>query len=107
VVRLEPFGFGREAERDSRIELGHRIHLTIEPGLGARPGRVGPAQARPQVTYAQPAQPPHGLIEPMVFEVEPLADAELGREVGETLERALGRKTYELEIAGEALRGWE
>jgi transposase len=23
------------------------------------------------------------------------------------LERALGRKTYELEIAGEALRGWE
>ncbi len=23
------------------------------------------------------------------------------------LERALGRKTYELEVAGEALRGWE
>ncbi len=23
------------------------------------------------------------------------------------LERSLGRKTYELEIAGEALRGWE
>jgi hypothetical protein len=23
------------------------------------------------------------------------------------LERTLGRKTYELEIAGEALRGWE
>jgi transposase-like protein len=33
-------------------------------------------------------------------------EKELRRKVAE-LERALGRKTYELEIAGEALRGWE
>jgi transposase len=33
-------------------------------------------------------------------------ERELKRRIGE-LERALGRKTYELEIAGEALRGWE
>jgi transposase len=33
-------------------------------------------------------------------------ERELKKKVGE-LERALGRKTYELEIAGEALRGWE
>jgi transposase len=33
-------------------------------------------------------------------------ERELRRRVRE-LERALGRKTYELEIAGEALRGWE
>ncbi len=32
--------------------------------------------------------------------------AELKKKVAQ-LERALGRKTYELEIAGEALRGWE
>ena len=32
--------------------------------------------------------------------------AELKKKVGQ-LERALGRKTYELDIAGEALRGWE
>jgi transposase len=31
---------------------------------------------------------------------------ELRRKIAQ-LERALGRKTYELEIAGEALRGWE
>jgi transposase-like protein len=33
-------------------------------------------------------------------------ERELKRRIRE-LERALGRKTYELEIAGEALRGWE
>ena len=33
-------------------------------------------------------------------------EQELRRKIGE-LERALGRKTLELEIAGEALRGWE
>jgi transposase len=34
------------------------------------------------------------------------AEKELRKKVRE-LERALGRKTYELEIAGEALRAWE
>ena len=33
-------------------------------------------------------------------------EKELRRRVAQ-LERTLGRKTYELEIAGEALRGWE
>jgi len=33
-------------------------------------------------------------------------ERELRRKIRE-LERALGRKVYELEIAGEALRGWE
>lgn len=34
------------------------------------------------------------------------AERELRKKIAE-LERALGRKTYELEIAGKALRGWE
>ena len=34
------------------------------------------------------------------------AEKELRRKIAE-LERTLGRKTYELEIAGEALRAWE
>jgi hypothetical protein len=33
-------------------------------------------------------------------------ERELNKKIGE-LERALGRKVYELEIVGEALRGWE
>jgi transposase-like protein len=34
------------------------------------------------------------------------SERELKKRVAQ-LERTLGRKTYELEIAGEALRGWE
>jgi transposase len=34
------------------------------------------------------------------------AEKELKKRIKE-LERTLGRKTHELEIAGEALRGWE
>lgn len=37
---------------------------------------------------------------------ERTGEKQLRRKIRE-LERALGRKTYELEIAGEALRGWE
>ncbi len=37
---------------------------------------------------------------------ERVTEKELEKRV-RSLERALGRKTYELEIAGEALRGWE
>ena len=37
---------------------------------------------------------------------ERTGEKHLKRKIAE-LERALGRKTYELEIAGEALRGWE
>jgi transposase len=37
---------------------------------------------------------------------EQTGEKELRRRIRE-LERTLGKKTYELEIAGEALRGWE
>lgn len=37
---------------------------------------------------------------------EQVGEKDLRRKIRE-LERALGRKTYELEMAGEALRGWE
>jgi transposase len=37
---------------------------------------------------------------------ERAGEKEMAKRIRE-LERSLGRKTYELEIAGEALRGWE
>ena len=47
-----------------------------------------------------------GGREALAGKEERVGERELRRKVRE-LERALGRKTYELEIAGEALRGWE
>ena len=44
--------------------------------------------------------------EALAGEEERRGERELKQRIGQ-LERALGRKTYELEIAGEALRGWE
>lgn len=47
-----------------------------------------------------------GGREALAGKQERAGERELRRRIRE-LERALGRKTYELEIAGEALRGWE
>ena len=47
-----------------------------------------------------------GGREALAGKSERQGEKELKKRIGQ-LERALGRKTYELEIAGEALRGWE
>ena len=47
-----------------------------------------------------------GGREQLAGKEERRGEKELRKRVAE-LERALGRKTYELETAGEALRGWE
>ena len=47
-----------------------------------------------------------GGREALAGKEERQGERELERRVRD-LERALGRKTYELEVAGEALRGWE
>jgi transposase len=45
-------------------------------------------------------------VERLAGKEQRTGEKDLRRRIRE-LERALGRKTYELEIAGEALRGWE
>jgi len=47
-----------------------------------------------------------GGREKLAGKQERLGERELRKRIGQ-LERVLGRKTYELEVAGEALRGWE
>ena len=47
-----------------------------------------------------------GGLEALAGKKERQGERELRRKVAE-LERALGRKTYDLEIAGKALAGWE
>ncbi len=39
--------------------------------------------------------------------IDPVATSADDDATADGVERTLGRKTYELEIAGEALRGWE
>jgi transposase-like protein len=47
-----------------------------------------------------------GGREPLAGKAERQGERERRTRIGQ-LERALGRKTYDLEIAAEALRGWE
>jgi len=53
-----------------------------------------------------PRSPLEGGRSALAGKEEREGEWELRRKIRE-LERTLGRKTYELEIAGEALRGWE
>jgi transposase-like protein len=47
-----------------------------------------------------------GSLDALAGKEERRGERELKRKIAQ-LERALGRKTYELEIAGKALAGWE
>ena len=51
-------------------------------GIGAE--AVGPGQPGAQMPHAEPLQPEHRVIEPVIVEMKPLADSEIGRVVGET-----------------------
>src|SRR5690606_6898197 len=61
----------------------------VEPRIRTRPEAVRPAQPRTQVADAEPAQQAHRVIQPVILEVEPLADPELRRVPGEARERDL------------------
>src|SRR5687768_7758855 len=79
-----------EAEREGDLEGLERAHLAVEPGLGVRAEAVGPAHAGAEMANAKLLQPRHGLIEPVILEVQPLADAERRRVVAELLQGTLG-----------------
>ena len=69
---------GREAEV-SVTAKGSSAHLSVEPFERVGPEAVGPAQAGTQMADAELAQPAHRVVEPVVLEMEPLADAEMRR----------------------------
>src|SRR3546814_3343057 len=79
----------REAEGQRHVEFLERGHLSVEPRFGIRAEAVGPAQPGAQMPHAELPQPLHRIVEPMVFEVKPLADAEIGRALGEAVESNL------------------
>jgi hypothetical protein len=69
---------GREAERRRDVELVERRHLAVEPRQCIRSEAVGPAETGPDVRHTETTQPRDGIVEPMILEVEPLADPEVG-----------------------------
>src|SRR5215204_3517138 len=79
VVGRDAPVLGREAEGDRDIEIGDRLHLPVEPVECVGAKTVGPGQARAQMLDAEPLHPGDGVVEPVVLEVKPLADAHLGR----------------------------
>src|SRR6185312_9533061 len=64
---------GREAESHRHLEFLQGTHLAVEPAERSRTQAVRPAQAGAQVFDAQPPQPLHRVIQPVVLEMEPLA----------------------------------
>lgn len=68
-------------------------HLPVEPLRRPAAKAIRPAQAGAQITYSQPAQPLHGIIQRLIREVKPLADAQVRRvfseEAGCPLRRAV------------------
>src|SRR5437763_3323619 len=91
VMRLDSPVFRGETEGHANVKLRKRLHLAVEPGerLGAeaiRPGKSGAQMSDPQ-----PFHPGDGIIKPRIFEIEPLANSEIGRAVAKMFERRLGR----------------
>src|SRR3954470_7706060 len=94
VVRPHAFTLGREAERQRHLKGLQRAHLPIEPGLRVRPETVDPTQSRTDVGYTQIAHPPDRIVQPVVLEVEPLAQPERGRMLSEFAQRELRRPIF-------------
>src|SRR5437773_12280969 len=100
----------REAEGDRYLEGFEDSHHAVEPRLGIRPEAVGPGKAGAQMPDAEPLQPQGRVIETVVLEMKPLADAEPRRVIGEMPRRPLRRAVLaqqphvEMPVIGRTLR---
>src|SRR5579884_1217833 len=91
VMRAHAAMFGGKTECHRYVEALQRLHLPVEPRLRIGPEAVRPADAGPQIFDAQSPQAVNRVIESMVLEMEPLADAHVRRELVEDLCRQFGR----------------
>ena len=92
---------GREAEGDGDVEVAQRLHLPVEPAERVGAEAVGPGKAGAEIGHAEPLHPGHRVVEPVVLEVEPLAEAQFGRVARELLDRGLRRAVLAQEAHGE------
>src|SRR6185369_10497034 len=83
VVGAQPLVLGGEAVGEGHVEAVERRHLAVEPGVGPGTEAVRPGEAGAQVPDPEVLQPAHAVLQPVVLEVEPLADPELRGKPGE------------------------
>src|SRR5207249_336154 len=110
MVRLDALRFRSETKSQGNVKLLQCAHLAVEPFERPRPQAVGPAQAGPDVSYPQLPQPSYCIMEPMIIEMEPLANADRGSVAREVTGRefrnpVLSQQPHmEVAIVGRALR---
>src|SRR3954469_1378582 len=71
MMRREPTLLWGETECDGDLEWLERAHHAGGPGLGIGAEAVGPGQAGAQLSHAEPLQPEHRVIEPVIVEMKP------------------------------------
>src|SRR5690349_20899330 len=110
MVGANAAGLGSKTEGQRDVELVQRGHLAVEPRLRAGTMAIGPAQSRPQMTHPQAPEPAHCIVEPVILEMEPLADAHFGCVLHKLGRGGLGRAVFpqqseiEVPIVGRPLR---
>src|SRR5579885_182957 len=94
VVRAKAALLGSEAKGEGDVKRLEGFHLAVKPALPAGTIAVGPTEAGAELLDAEFAEPADGVLEAMVLEMEPLADAELGRVAGKLRESTFGRAIF-------------
>jgi hypothetical protein len=91
IVREHAARLWGETKRQSDLEFLEGAHLSVEPIYRLRTQAISPAQPRTQVLNAQTVQPEDRVVEPVILEVKPLANAEVRRILREGLQGEFGR----------------
>ena len=77
-------------EGERGIELIQHLHLAVVKRFGSGPQAIGPTKTSSELFYAKVSELLDSGLQTMIFEMEPLADAEFGSELGEVGGRQLG-----------------
>ena len=80
-MRLQSAVIGGKAESDRHVEIFERPHLAIEPHPGVGTKTIGPTEPGAQIANPEPLQPSYCIVEPVVVEMKPLADAQFRRAI--------------------------
>src|SRR5690606_28120557 len=94
MMRHEAAMLWREAEGSGYVKVRQRFHLPVEPVERIRPETVGPRKAGTNAGHTQPLHPFHGIVQPVILEMEPLHQPNFWRVLGEMFKRRLRRAIF-------------